>query len=76
MMTRSEDAARKLVEHSDMISVGTMKDGDALGLSVKKLGDRMDMMDAPDLATELENMPLALTQAAAYLRQMGGRCSV
>jgi hypothetical protein len=28
--TRSEAAARKLVEHSDMINVGTMKDGDAL----------------------------------------------
>ena len=74
--TRSEDAARKLVEHSDMISVGTMKDGDALRLLEKKLGDRIDMTAAPDLATELENMPLALTQAAAYLKQMGGRCSV
>ena len=34
------------------------------------------MMDVLELATELENMPLALTQAAAYLRQMGGRCSI
>jgi tetratricopeptide (TPR) repeat protein len=74
--TRSEDAARKLVEHSDMIRVGAMKDEDALRLLEKKLGDRVDIEDAPDLARELENMPLALTQAAAYLMQMGGRCSV
>ena len=74
--TRSEDAARKLVEHPDMISVGTMKGGDAVRLLEKKLGDRMDVTGVLDLGTELENMPLALTQAAAYLRQMGGRCSV
>ena len=74
--TRSADAARKLVQHSDMISVGVIKDGDAVRLLEKKFGDRMDMTDVLELATELENMPLALTQAAAYLRQMGGRCSV
>jgi hypothetical protein len=59
-----------------MIGVGTMKDGDALRLLEKKLGDCIDMTDAPELTRELENMPLALTQAAAYLRQMGGRCSM
>ncbi|KAK3614952.1 hypothetical protein LTR22_027617, partial [Elasticomyces elasticus] len=74
--TRSEDAAQKLVERSDMIIVGAMKDEDALRLLDKKLGDHADLTDTPDLAKELENMPLALTQAAAYLRQMGGRCSV
>jgi hypothetical protein len=74
--TRSEGEARRLVEHSDMISVGAMKDGDAVRLLEKKLGDRVDTRDIQDLATELENMPLALTQAAAYLMRMGGRCSV
>jgi tetratricopeptide (TPR) repeat protein len=74
--TRSEDAAQKLVEHSDMINVGAMKNSDAVRLLEKKLGDRVDMTDVVDMATELENMPLALTQAAAYLRQMGGRWSV
>ncbi|KAK3646859.1 hypothetical protein LTR56_008347 [Elasticomyces elasticus] len=74
--TRSEEVARRLVEYRDVISIGTMKDGHALRLLQKKLGDREDVMDAPDLAKELENMPLALTQAAAYLGQMGGRCSV
>ena len=74
--TRSEDAARRLVEHSDMISVGAMSNSDALKLLKRKLGDGADRMDIADLARELENMPLALTQAAAYLGQMGGRCSV
>ncbi|KAK5110033.1 hypothetical protein LTR85_001791 [Meristemomyces frigidus] len=73
--TRSEDAAQKLVERADMIIVGATKDEDALRLLDKKLGDQADLSDAPDLAKELENMPLALTQAAEYLRQMGGRCS-
>ena len=43
---------------------------------MRKLGDRVDTTDILDLATDLEIMPLALTQAAAYVRQMGGRCSV
>ncbi|KAK5109370.1 hypothetical protein LTR85_002864 [Meristemomyces frigidus] len=73
--TRSDDAARELVERSDMITVGAMKDEDALRLLNKKLGDQADLSDTPDLVKELENMPLALTQAAAYLRHMGGRCS-
>ena len=74
--TRSEDAAWKLVEHSDMISVGAMKNNDALRLLEKKLGDHVDTTDILELATELENIPLALSQAAANLRQMGGRCLV
>jgi len=59
-----------------MIKVGLMKAGDAPKLLEKKLGDGVDMTDVLELATQLENMPLALTQAAAYLRQMGGRCSI
>ena len=74
--TRSEDAAWKLVEHSDMISVGAMKNNDALRLPEKKLGDHVDTTDILELATELENILLAPSQAAAYLRQMGGMCLV
>ena len=37
--TRSEETARKPVEFSDMIKVDLMKDGDAVGLLEKKLGD-------------------------------------
>ena len=74
--TRSEDAARKLVEHSDMIKIDTLEDADAVTLLEKKLGGRVDTTNILSLARELESMPLALTQAAAYLIQMGGRCSV
>ena len=74
--TRSKEAARKLVEHLDMISVRAMQDGDAVRLLGQKLRNRVDLTDVLDLAQELENMPLALTQAAAYLGQMRSRCSV
>ena len=65
-MTRSEDAARRLVEHSDTIRVGAIMDGDAVRLLEKKLGGRVDMTNVLSLVKVLENMPLAFTQAAAY----------
>ena len=60
-----------------MIDVGTRKDGAVIKLlEKKKIGDSVEMIDIQDLVTELQNMPPALTQVAAYLRQMGGRCWV
>lgn len=53
-----------------------MRDEDALKLLEKKLEDRVDIRDAPDLARGLANMPLALAQAVAYMARPGGRCSV
>lgn len=73
---QSEEVARKLAEHFDMISVSVMKEGCLFRLLKKKLGNCVDMNDILNLATELENMLLALTQEATYLRQMSGRYSV
>jgi tetratricopeptide (TPR) repeat protein len=48
--------------------------------SKKKLGDELigisDVTDVAELATALDYMPLALVQAAAYIRKRAPRCSV
>jgi hypothetical protein len=73
---RSEEAARRLVDHPDMIAVKPMREDDTLALLEKKLG----------LAVALEHMPLAITQAGAQVyercidvvgsqdRRIGGKC--
>jgi hypothetical protein len=48
----------------------------AQALLQKKLGDKVDNDGTAELAAALEFMPLALVQAAAYIRQRAPRCSV
>ncbi|KAK5134177.1 hypothetical protein LTR08_006837 [Meristemomyces frigidus] len=72
--TRSKSEGLKLAELSDMIAVSPMDEGEAVALLENKLGQQADTADVSELAATLEFMPLALTQAAAYIQQ--GRCSV
>ncbi|KAF2718832.1 TPR-like protein [Polychaeton citri CBS 116435] len=74
--TRSKDAALKLVEHSNMIVVNPMDEEDAVALLEKKLEAKANVSELRGLASTLEYMPLAVTQAAAYINQKRGRCSV
>ena len=74
--TRNEPAALELVDPSDLISVNPMNEDEALSLLEKKLGRQEDRTGVFELAATLEYMPLAITQAAAYIRQMGRRCSI
>ena len=74
--TRSEVAARRLVEDLDMIAIKELNDDDATLLLERKLGRTLDEVEAQDLVRILGCIPLAITQAAAYIRQMGRRCSV
>ena len=74
--TRTELAALQLVDRSDLIPVNPMNEDEALSLLEKKLGRQEDKTDVFELAATLEYMPLAITQAAAYIRQMGRRCSI
>ena len=75
--TRSKEAALKLVDQRNIISVEPMNEADALVLFQKKLGAQEDSdNDIAELAAELEFMPLAIVQAAAYISQRAPLYSV
>jgi hypothetical protein len=74
--TRSQDEALQLAEYDDMIEVEPMSKAEAIVLVGRKLGQDTDRSAMEELVTLLECMPLALTQAAAYLRRRGRRSSV
>jgi hypothetical protein len=67
----------QVVEDSNIIPIEPMHEAAAHALLYKKLGDKGDRDDGiTELATALEHMPLALVQAAAYIRERAPRCSV
>jgi hypothetical protein len=74
--TRSSDAAKKVVELRDIITVKPMSKADGLALFKKKLGSHEDDKGLVKLATVLEYIPLAIVQAAAYISQRVPRYSV
>ncbi|GAB7335948.1 hypothetical protein MBLNU13_g08192t2 [Cladosporium sp. NU13] len=74
--SRSKDTAQELVYQKDIIAVGPMEEQQASALLCKKLDTWYTEQDAPRLARALDYMPLALTQAAAYIYQNDGRCSI
>jgi hypothetical protein len=74
--TRNEEAALKLVERRDIVHVEPIDKAEGLALFEKKLGPQGNNSDAAKLAAELEYMPLAIVQAAAYILQRAPRCSV
>jgi tetratricopeptide (TPR) repeat protein len=84
--SRTRQAAMQLVEDSDIIAIEPMDDAAAHALLRKKLGDKGKKSgnnsdgdsntDIAKLAAALDHMPLALVQAAAYIRQRAPRCSV
>ena len=74
--TRSMNAALQLVDRNDVINVHPMEEEQAVALLEKKLVEHADRNDIKDLATVLEFMPLAITQAAAYIHRRGRRSSV
>ncbi|KAB2106159.1 hypothetical protein AG0111_0g6189 [Alternaria gaisen] len=75
--SRTKRAARQVVEDSDIIPIEPMHDAAAHALLRKKLRDAdEDDNSITTLATTLDHMPLALVQAAAYIRERAPRCSV
>ena len=75
--SRTRRAAMHIVEASDIILVKPMDHAAAQALLYKKLGDiHYRDEDITELATALDYMPLALVQAAAYIRERAPRCSV
>jgi tetratricopeptide (TPR) repeat protein len=75
--SRTKRAAMQVVEESDIIPIQPMHDAAAHTLLRKKLGGIREEDDCiAKLATTLDYMPLALVQAAAYIRERAPRCSV
>jgi hypothetical protein len=74
--SRSGEAALQLVRHDDIIKVDPMEKREALELFRRKVGPEVDDDGTDDLVRELESITLAITQAAAYVREQGSRYSV
>ena len=67
----------QVVEDSDIIRIEPMHDAAAHALLRRKLGGiREEDNSVTELAMTLDHMPLALVQAAAYIRERAPRCSV
>jgi len=74
--SRTASVAKELVDRKDIIDVEPMNGKQALTLLSRKLSVWYIEQHAFQLARELEFMPLALTQAAAYICESAGRCSI
>jgi hypothetical protein len=74
--TRNKAVALRMVEDNDIIGVEPMNEATALSLLRAKLGMQGRREDLIELAEALEHMPLAIVQAAAYIRQRSPRWSV
>src|SRR5256886_1569104 len=75
--SRSREVACGLTESaSDIIKVEPMDQGHAFALLQKKLGTDLDENDAAELLRMLDYMPLAITQAAAYISQRAPRTTI
>ena len=75
--TRNKDLAFRLAgNRKRMIEVGPMTSGEGLTLLEKKLELPQNVGAAMDLVKALDNVPLAITQAAAYIQAREPRSSV
>ncbi|KAK4451328.1 kinesin light chain [Podospora aff. communis PSN243] len=74
--TRNKDLAFRLTSRrQNMIDIGPMAYTDALTLLEKKLGSATDSDVAADLVQALDLVPLAISQAAAYIQARAPRSS-
>jgi tetratricopeptide (TPR) repeat protein len=75
--TRSKKLARRLTgDGRNIIEIGPMVQGDALTLLEKKLGPLSEGDTAVELVRALDLVPLAISQAAAYIQAESPRISV
>ncbi|KAF3396282.1 hypothetical protein F1880_006840 [Penicillium rolfsii] len=74
--SRSREAALKMVKHKDLIEVNPMARSEALELLQKTLDQPEECQESQQLVEELEFMPLAIAQAAGYIRNRSPRYSV
>ncbi|KAG7402978.1 Kinesin light chain [Fusarium oxysporum f. sp. rapae] len=76
--SRNTEAAERLAGLDAIYNVPIMKESQALQLLRTRLGEEgaEDNATMSDLVDELNYMPLAITQAAAYIKRRGRRMSV
>ena len=75
--SRSEDIAFHLTgDYNNIIRVWPMNQAEGLALFEKKLNHHYDKDTALELLLALDYMPLAITQAAAYINRLGPRGSI
>lgn len=74
--SRSKRVALRIVEAYDIIPIDPLDESHAISLFNKKLGVRANKEDVIQLTAALEFMPLAIVQAAAYIKQRAPRQSV
>ena len=75
--SRSRDVAYRLTgSHAYIREVKPMDKDDALALLRKKLSFDVDEHNATELLQALDYMPLAITQAAAYIEQRAPRMTI
>ncbi|KAJ5414932.1 hypothetical protein N7509_000030 [Penicillium cosmopolitanum] len=73
--SRSREAALRMVKHKDLIDVNPMARSEALELLQKTLDQPEESQESQQLVEELEFMPLAIAQAACYIRNRAPRYS-
>ncbi|KAF2132449.1 hypothetical protein P153DRAFT_335387 [Dothidotthia symphoricarpi CBS 119687] len=73
--SRNKEAALKVVEQRNIVTVGPFDKAQAQALLEKKLGVQGHDRDIAELAAALEYMPLAIVQAASYISQRAPLCS-
>lgn len=74
---RNKDVARKLTgNYNAIIEVHPMDQDHALELLRKKVGNQPDMERGAALVEALEYMPMAISQAGAYIQQQAPRSSI
>jgi tetratricopeptide (TPR) repeat protein len=64
------------VDHADIINTDSMSDTESLTLLTKKLVGSHEQADAEQLVKKLDFMPLAITQAAAYINANAPRATI
>jgi hypothetical protein len=64
------------VDHADIINTDPMSDDESLTLLTKKLVGSHEQADATQLVAKLDFMPLAITQAAAYINENAPRATI
>ncbi|KAJ6032564.1 P-loop containing nucleoside triphosphate hydrolase protein [Penicillium herquei] len=74
--SRSRGVASKIAEENDIISIEPMEGNHAITLFEKKLEAKAEREDMLKLTAALEFMPLAIVQAALYIKRMIPRYSV
>ncbi|KAF1996308.1 TPR-like protein [Amniculicola lignicola CBS 123094] len=75
--SRSRDVAHRITgSHADIIMLDPMSEAHALTLLGNRLQITPDQKDASELVEALDYMPLAISQAAAYINQRSPRVTI